>query len=225
MGVALLGKVLLVLVPAIDALLVELVWWVDRHVARVHVVVQAHHLHLAARHTAIDHRARHLRIPSIVLVSRFMFGCLVSREHLQDAEVLQSLVLHGEVYEVLAADAAGVAADARGQGREVRRVHAHGVSEDVPPEVARRPDADHLLDLVEAVRLPVGDEAEALDDVGHALELRTLFEVQAVVRAALQQVLMIHAAPRCHGEESDVTNAEAASALDGTVPVALLAED
>mmetsp|Transcript_64053 Transcript_64053/g.177715 ORF Transcript_64053/g.177715 Transcript_64053/m.177715 type:complete len:502 (+) Transcript_64053:1025-2530(+) len=96
-------------------------------------------------------------------------------------------------------------------------MHTHGVSEEDPAVVPRRPSTDHLLDFVEAVGLPICDEAERLDKYPDVLQLLSTHKVQRMVGAPFEQIYNVLTPAPGHRQEGDVANAEAAMAVDGAM--------
>mmetsp|Transcript_47448 Transcript_47448/g.122609 ORF Transcript_47448/g.122609 Transcript_47448/m.122609 type:complete len:357 (+) Transcript_47448:298-1368(+) len=217
--------VLLVVVPAVLALLEVLVQGVHSPETLVHVVVGARHLRLQPRKRALDQHADGGRI----LGGRHVDGLLLLRlhlgQHVDDTYVLQVLVLLWEVEEVLPLHTHAPTSGACGKACEVGGVHPQRVDGDDATEVARGPLAHHFLELVEPVRLPIGDEPQGLDDDRHLLELPATLQVEGVARAPLEQVLDVYAAPCGHRQERDVTDTEAAGARDGALLPVLAAVD
>mmetsp|Transcript_99685 Transcript_99685/g.282322 ORF Transcript_99685/g.282322 Transcript_99685/m.282322 type:complete len:351 (+) Transcript_99685:270-1322(+) len=211
-----LPPVLLVLVPACLALVEVLVEGVHGPDALVEVVVRAGAEGAQLGAHALDHDGHGHRVLRVVLVRGpvAVRVRLVARELVGEAVRQHALDVARVVQEELVPRAARVAADARGEGREVRRVHAQGVREDYAPVVPVGPGAHHLLDAVQPVAGVVADEAQGLDDVRDARQLLAALQVQRVPRAALQQVHDVLAAAPGHGQEGHVPDAEAAGARD-----------
>mmetsp|Transcript_11759 Transcript_11759/g.32187 ORF Transcript_11759/g.32187 Transcript_11759/m.32187 type:complete len:301 (-) Transcript_11759:695-1597(-) len=218
---ALLPPILLVLVPALQALLKELVRGVDGMVEPGRVVIQAGILRSQQRQRALDQHTARLLVFRIVLVGWLVLGSLASGQHIEDPIVHELLVLLRVVDEVFAPHALHIAPDAGGEGAKIRGVHAQGVNKDDTPEVSIGPGANELLRLVQAVAVEIRKEAKGLDDDSDILELPAALEVQGVACAALEEVLDVLATPPSHGQEGDVADAEAAVAHDGALGAVL----
>mmetsp|Transcript_34944 Transcript_34944/g.94693 ORF Transcript_34944/g.94693 Transcript_34944/m.94693 type:complete len:422 (+) Transcript_34944:528-1793(+) len=224
---ALLPPVHLVLVPASLDLRVVLVKRVDRPHHLVEVHVHAGHLCLDPRQRSVEDHGDARSVLRIVLVGGtvLLWDGFVAGEHVEDAHPLELVILLREVNHVLVADGGHIGAHARGETGEVGRMHPHGVGKEDPPVVSTGPSAKHLLDLVEAVRTPVGNQAQRLDNDRHVLQLLTACEVHRVMGAPLQGVLDVLAAPPGNCQEGHVSDAEAAVAVDGAVLVVLAGID
>mmetsp|Transcript_99688 Transcript_99688/g.282337 ORF Transcript_99688/g.282337 Transcript_99688/m.282337 type:complete len:674 (+) Transcript_99688:270-2291(+) len=209
-----LPPVLLVLVPARLALDEELLRRVHGMVHRRHVVVEPDHLLRQPWKVAFDDHRGSLGVLRVHLMSWLCVSRLAPWQHLDNARAHEPLKLLRKVEEELALHGLAVASDAGREGREVRRVHPKGIRGDGAPEVAVGPGTDELPHLVEPVGAEVADEAEALDDARHVLELAAALGVQAVVRDALHEVHHVLAAAPGHGQEGHVPDAEAAGARD-----------